>query len=50
VEELASCLQTLSATVPFVVLVSHVGGVVEQMPQRLEVRKTDRGSMVAVQA
>jgi exonuclease SbcC len=50
VEELASCLQTLSATVPFVVLVSHVGGVVEQMPQRLEVRKTDCGSMVAVQA
>jgi DNA repair exonuclease SbcCD ATPase subunit len=50
VEELAACLQTLSMTVPFVVLVSHIGGVVEQMPQRLEVRKSDAGSRVAVEA
>lgn len=48
VAELVRCLHVLAESVPFVVLVSHIEGVADSLPQRIKVRKGASGSSVTV--
>lgn len=50
VNDLVACLQALSQTIPCVVLVSHVDGIADALPQRIEVTKGANGVSAAVVA
>jgi exonuclease SbcC len=50
VEEMVRCLHILSRSVPFVLVVSHITGIAESMPQRVLVSKGANGSKVSVRS